>query len=66
MKAICNVQQTILMSPKAIIDKDKFVDNSLENLRNMNKEERNEIRMLKLKKILWEQHTPSEYIKSLL
>ena len=54
------------MSPKDIIDKDDFFDNKLENLRNMNKEQRNEILLLELNKILWELHTPSEYIKSLL
>ena len=30
MKAFCNVQQAILMSPSGIIDKDKFFDNKVE------------------------------------
>ena len=46
MKAICNVQQAILMSPKGVINKDDFFDNNVENLRKINKEERNEICIL--------------------
>ena len=51
MKAICNVQQAILMSPKDIVDKDAFFDNK-ENLRKLNKGERNEFLVLELKNIL--------------
>ena len=50
MRAIRNVQQAILMSPKRIIVKDDFFDNKVENLRNLNKVERNEILMLETKR----------------
>ena len=38
----------------------------MEDLRNLKKEIRNEIRLLEFKKFLWDQHKPAEYIKSLL
>ena len=65
MKAIMNLQRTILNCPEGIFNRDEFVDNSLMKLRSLNKEERNDIFMMELKKILWECFNPSEFINSL-
>ena len=65
MKAIINLQKTILSCPEGIFDKDSFIDNTLMNFRTMSKEERDLTLMMELKRILWEVQVPSEYIKSL-
>ena len=65
MRAIINLQKTILSCPEGIFDKDSFIDNTLMNFRTMSKEERDLTLMMELKRILWEVHVPSEYIKSL-
>ena len=54
LKAICDVQRTILESPRGIVDKDEFFDNKVEHLWNLGKQERDGILILELKKILWE------------
>ena len=66
MKAIINLQRTTLSCLKGIYNHDEFLDNSSMDLRSLNKEERDCILMMKLKKILWECLIPSEFIKSLL
>ena len=65
MTAIINLQKTILSCLEGIFDKDSFIDNTLMNFRTMSKEERDLTLMMELKRILWEVHVPSEYIKSL-
>ena len=65
MKAIMNLQRTILNCPEGIFNRDEFVDNSLTKLRSLNKEERVDILMMELRKILWECLIPCEFIKSL-
>ena len=62
MKAIMNLQRTILNCPEGIFNHDEFVDNSLMKLRFLNKDERDKILMIELKKILWECFIPSEFI----
>ena len=65
MKAIINLQSSILSCTEGIYDKDCFVDNTLLKFRSMGKEERDLTLMMELKRILWEVNVPSEYIKSL-
>ena len=65
MRAIINLQRTLLSCPEGIYDKDCFIDNTLMNFRTMSKEERDLTLMMELKRILWEVNVPSEYIKSL-
>ena len=66
MKAIINLQRTILSCSEGIYDKDDFIDNTLPSFRSMSKEERDLKLMMEMKRILWEVNVPSEYIKSLL
>ena len=65
MKAIINLQRTILSRTDGIYDKDCFVDDTLLQFRSMSKEERNLTLMMELKEILGEVYISSEYIKSL-
>ena len=65
MKAIINLQRTILSCSEGIYDKECFVDNTLLKFRSMGKEERDSTLMMELKRILLEVNVPSEYIKSL-
>ena len=65
MKAIINLQRTLLSCMEGIYDKDCFIDNTLMNFRTMSKEERDLTLMMEPKRILWEVNVPSEYIKSL-
>ena len=65
MKAIINLQRTLLSCTEGIYDKDCFIDNTLMNFRMMSKEETDLTLMMELKRILWEVNVPSEYIKSL-
>ena len=62
IKAIMNLLRTILSCPEGIFNHDEFLDNSLMKLRSLNKEERDDILMMELKKILWECLIPSEFI----
>ena len=39
LKAICNVQKTILESPRGIANKEEFFDNKVEHLRSLEKQE---------------------------
>ena len=48
LKAICNLQRTILESPRGIVDKDEFFYNKVEHLRSLGKQERDEILTLEL------------------
>jgi len=66
MRAIINLQRTILSCSEGIYDKNGFIDNTLLSVRSMSKEERDLTLMMELKGILWEVNVPSEYIKSLL
>ena len=66
MKAIINLQKTILDCSEGIYNKDDFVDNTLPSFTSMSKEERDLTLMMELKRILWEVNIPSELIKSLL
>ena len=50
IKAICNVQQTILNCPRSIKDKEHF----LFTLKTMGKEDRDSVLMTELKKLQWE------------
>ena len=54
MKAIINLQRTISSCLEGIFNHAEFLDNSLMKLRSLNKEERGDILMMELKKILWE------------
>ena len=65
LKAICDVQRTILASPRGIVDKDEFFDNKVEHLRSLGKRERDDILTLELKKILWELLIPPEFFITL-
>ena len=65
LKAIINLQRTILSLPEGIYDKEDFVDNTLLKFRSMDKEERDSTLMMELKRILLDVYIPSEYIKSL-
>jgi len=65
MKAIINLQRTILSCTEGIYDKDCFVDNTLLQFRSMSKEERDLTLMMELKRILGEVYISSENIKSL-
>jgi len=65
MKAIINLQRTILSCTDGIYDKDCFVDDTLLQFRSMSKEERDLTLMMELKEILGEVYISSEYIKSL-
>ena len=65
MRAIINLQKTILSCSEGIYDKECFVDNTLLKLRSMDKEERDSTLMMELKSMLLEVYVPSEYIKSL-
>ena len=65
MRAIINLQKTILSCSEGIYDKECFVDNTVLKLRSMDKEERDSTLMMELKRILLEVNVPSEYIKSL-
>ena len=64
MKAIINLQRTILSCPEGVFHKDSFIDNTLINLRMMSKEKRDLTLMMELKRILWEVNVPSEYISN--
>ena len=66
MKAIINLQKTILDCSEGIYNKDDFVDNTQSSFTSMNKEERDLTLMMELQRILWEVNIPSELIKSLL
>ena len=63
MKAIINLQRTLLSCMEGFYDKDCFIDNALMNFRTMSKEESDLTLMMELKIILWEVNVPSEYIK---
>ena len=65
LKAICDVQRTILASPRGIVDKDEFFDNKVEHLRSLGKQKRDDILTLELKKILWELLIPPEFFITL-
>ena len=65
LKAICNVQKAILESPRGIANKEEFFDNKVEHLRSLQKQERDDILTLELKKILWELLIPPEYFLTL-
>ena len=65
LKAIINLQRTILSLPEGIYDKEDFVNNTLLKFRSMDKEERDSTLMMELKRILMDVYIPSEYIKSL-
>ena len=65
LKAIINLQRTILSLPEGIYDKKDFVDNTFLKISSMNKEKRNLILMRELKSILMDVYIPSEHIKSL-
>ena len=65
LKAICDVQRTILASPRGIVSKDEFFDNKVEHLRSLGKRERDDILTLELKKILWELLIPPEFFITL-
>ena len=65
LKAICNVQRTILESPRGIATKEEFFDNKVEHLRSLQKQERDDILTLELKRILWELLIPPEYFLTL-
>ena len=66
MKAIINLQKTILDCSEGIYNKDDCVDSPLPSFTSMSKEERDLTLMMELKRILWEVNIPSELIKSLL
>ena len=66
MKAIINLQKTILDCSEGIYNKDDFVDNTLPSFTSMSKEERDLTLMMELKRILCEVNILSELIKSLL
>ena len=66
MKAIINLQKTILDCSEGIYNKDDFVDNTLPSFTSMSKEERDLTLMMELKIILLEVNIPSELSKSLL
>ena len=67
LKAICDVQRTILESPRGIVDKDEFFDNKVEHLQSLGKQERDEILTLELKRFfgnyLFHQNFLSRYFK---
>ena len=67
LKAICNVQKTILESPRGIASKGEFFDNSIDHLQCLQKRdlEQDDILTLELKKILWELLIPLEYFLTL-
>ena len=65
LKAICNVQNTILESPRGIATKEECFDNKVEHLRSLQKQERDAIFILELKKILGELLIPPEYFLTL-
>ena len=65
LKAICNVQKTILENPRGIASKEEFFDNSIDHLRSLQKRERDDILTLEIKKILWELLIPPEYFLTL-
>ena len=65
LKAICDVQRTLLASPRGIVDKDEFFDNKVEHLRSLGKQERDDILTLELKRILWELLIPPEFFITL-
>ena len=65
LKAICNVQNTILESPRGIATKEECFDNKVEHLRSLQKQERDDILTLELKRILWELLIPPEYFLTL-
>ena len=65
LKAICDLQRTILASPRGINSKDEFFDNKVEHLRSLGKRERDEILTLELKKILWELLIPPDFFITL-
>ena len=65
LKAICNVQRTILESPRGIATKEEFFDNKVEHLRSLQKQEQDDILTLELKRILWELLIPPEYFLTL-
>jgi len=65
LKAICNIQKTILESPRGITSKEEFFDNTVEHLRSLQKQERDAILTLELKKILWELLISPEYFLTL-
>ena len=48
LKAICDVQRTILASPRGIVSKEEFFDNKVEHLRSLGKRERDDILTLGL------------------
>jgi hypothetical protein len=52
-------------SPRGIATKEEFYDNKVEHLRSLQKQERDEILTLELKKILWELLIPPEYFLTL-
>ena len=61
LKAICNIQKTILESSRGIASKEEFFDNSIDHLRSLQKRERDDILTLQINKILWELFIPPEY-----
>ena len=65
LKAIYDVQRTILESPRGIVDKDEFFDNKVEHLQSLGKQERDDTLALELKKILWELLIPPEFFIAL-
>ena len=58
-------KKTILESPGSIATKEEFFDNKVEHLRSLQKQERDAILTLELKKILWELLIPPEYFLTL-
>ena len=65
LKAICDVQRTILASPRGIANKDEIFDNKVVHLRILEIQERDEILTLELKRILWELLIPPEFFLTL-
>ena len=60
LKAICDVQRTILASHRGIANKDDFFDDKVEHLRSLAKQEQDARITLELKRILWELLIPPE------
>ena len=58
LKAICDVQTTILASPRGMTDKEECFDSKMKHLQSL--EERDAISTLELKKSLWELLIPPE------
>ena len=65
LKAICDVQRTILASPRGIANKDEIFDNKVGHIHSLEKQERDEILTLELKRILWELLIPPEFFLTL-